>query len=282
MGTTYNIMQTLEAAYKRLPFSAQTRMWHRQLLEKYAPWILSPAFSGNLTIYTLTFNESLLIQFMIDHYRSRFPNCHIVVYDNSSTDDTVEIAKRNHCEIRHYETHNTLNDLIHMQIKNTCWKDAKTDWVLVCDLDELLDINMHDLKEEDFSGKTIIKSECWHMINLENNYDVSSMKHGYRDADDQIYDKCLLFNKKYIKEINYEEGAHVCNPVGHVKLGKTYKMYHYKYINVEREVAKCRLTAERMSEINKKNNWGFQASHAEEKIRANFEAKRRTSVKVLP
>ena len=27
----------------------------------------------NITVYTITFNESLIMQFMIDHYRKRFP-----------------------------------------------------------------------------------------------------------------------------------------------------------------------------------------------------------------
>ena len=53
----------------------------------------------NITIYTLAYNEALIIQFIIDFYRKRFPDCHIVVYDNKSTDNTVEIAKNNNCEI---------------------------------------------------------------------------------------------------------------------------------------------------------------------------------------
>ena len=44
-----------------------------------------------ITIYTFTYNEELLIKFMIDHYKLRFPNCKIIVYDNESTDNTKKL-----------------------------------------------------------------------------------------------------------------------------------------------------------------------------------------------
>jgi len=31
-----------------------------------------------ITVHTMAYNEEVLIQFMIDHYRSRFPKCHAV------------------------------------------------------------------------------------------------------------------------------------------------------------------------------------------------------------
>ena len=221
-----------------------------------------------ITIYTLTYNEELLIQFMIDHYRSRFPGCHIVVYDNNSTDRTVEIAKANGCEIRGYPSGNTLNDGLHAQIKNTCWKDAKTDWVLTCDLDELLDITSEELKYEESIGSTIIKTESWSLVNMENNLDFKSMNHGFRDSG---YDKSMLFNKKFIKEMNYGVGCHNCNPIGTVKFSKPYSMYHYKYINADLIVQKSAETAKRLSDINRKNKWGHQCLRDEAEIRRDFE-----------
>ena len=48
-----------------------------------------------ITIFTIAYNESVLMKFMIDHYRSKFPNCRIVVYDNMSTDGCDKIASYN-------------------------------------------------------------------------------------------------------------------------------------------------------------------------------------------
>ena len=235
-----------------------------------------------ITIYTITYNEELLMQFMIDHYRSRFPGCRIIVNDNSSNDKTVAICKANNCEVRPYNSGNTLNDILHMRIKNSCWKDAKTDWVLVSDLDELFDVNEQQLKEEEAEGTTILKAEGWQMVNMEDNLDIVNMKHGYRQAGETAYDKCMIFNKKHIKEINYCPGAHSCNPIGNVKYGKTYKMYHYRFINADLEVAKVKETIKRLSAENKKYGCGVQRCMASEaQIRADFNG-RRGATKILP
>ncbi|MEK6881196.1 MAG: glycosyltransferase, partial [Nanoarchaeota archaeon] len=81
----------------------------------------------NITIHTLAFNEELVLKFMIDHYRARFSECHIVVYDNKSTDKTVEIAKANNCEVREMDTGGVADEEICINIKNSCWKNATTD-----------------------------------------------------------------------------------------------------------------------------------------------------------
>jgi len=231
-----------------------------------------------ITVYTLAYNESLLIQFMIDHYRSRFPGCHIVIYDNSSTDNTVEIAKANGCEIRTYDSGGTLNDGLHMRIKNSCWKDAKTDWVLVCDLDELLDINEEQLKQEEALGNTKIKTEGWTLVNMEDNYDFKNMKYGVRDIQ---CDKDVLFNKKHIQEINYGAGCHKSFSIGNIQYSQPYILYHYKHINVNLNIFKYQTTAKRLSEENKKNGWGLHCLWTEQQMIDYFNEKRKKAIKIL-
>jgi len=231
-----------------------------------------------ITVYTLTYNEELLMQFMIDHYRSRFPGCRIVVYDNSSTDKTVEIAKANNCEVRTYDSGGTLNDGLHMRIKNSCWKDATTDWVVVCDLDEMLDILPDELKHEESLGTTVIKAEGWTYVNLGDDLDVSKFTHGIRDGG---YDKNVLFNKKHIREINYGVGCHGCNPIGNVKFGsKQYVMYHYRDIHPDIAVQHAKTTASRLSADNRRYGWGIQCTRTEKEIRDDFERLRKVAIEV--
>ena len=52
-----------------------------------------------ITIYTIAYNEEVMLPFMIKWYRERFPECKIVVYDNFSTDKTEEIALSNDCQV---------------------------------------------------------------------------------------------------------------------------------------------------------------------------------------
>lgn len=233
-----------------------------------------------ITVYTMAYNEEVLMQFMLDHYRSRFPNCKIIAYDNQSTDNTVDILSKNGCEIRQYISNNQIDDFKLRNHKNNCWKDAETDWVLVCDVDELLDINESDLKKEESLGNTIISSEGWNMVNMENNFDFPNIKYGFRASQ---YDKSYLFNRKFIKEINYVPGGHFSNPIGLVKKStNAYKLYHYKYINPDYHVKRYKMTADRLSETNKTHGMGLYYIDTPEHIRESFEAERTRVVKVIP
>jgi hypothetical protein len=158
------------------------------------------------------------------------------------------------------------------QLKNNCWRNSPTDWVLICDPDELLDINQDQLKNEENTGTTVIKSEGWNMVNLEDNYDFANIKHGTRVPQ---YDKSYLFNKKYIRDINYSCGCHNANPIGIInRSSAVYKLYHYHCINPDYLVARYQWTAKRLSDNNKRNGMGTYNIKTEEEIRAAYEGGR--------
>lgn len=231
-----------------------------------------------ITVYTLTYNEELLIEFMITHYRLRFPNCRIVIYDNISTDKTVEIARKNGCEVIPFNTNNQYREDRQVELRNNCWKDALTDWVLMCDLDELVDINNTKLNQEQKKGTTIIKTETYDMINLTNNLDLTRMKHGVKSP---LPGKFCLFNKKFIKAMNYGPGSHSCNPEGQVVYSqKIYKLYHYNSINTKTTIKKFKERAQRMSKENLQNGWGFHYLMTPDQIRQEYLEERAKAIKV--
>lgn len=233
-----------------------------------------------ITVYTLAYNEEVFLQYMIDHYRKRFPGCHIIVNDNQSTDHTKEIALANNCEVVYFDTNNQIDDAKITNLKNNCWKQAKTDWVLVCDVDELLNINEEQLKTESAVGTTIIRSEGWNMVNMKDNYDFVNIKHGCRVSQ---YDKSYLFKKSEIININYSVGAHHANPQGRNQTSQNiYKLYHYKCINPDYLVERFKWTAARMSQLNIKNGWGiYWLNQTEESIRAGFNGGRTGAIKII-
>jgi len=218
----------------------------------------------NLTIYTITYNEQFILPFFIKWYRDRFPECKIVVFDNMSIDNTVKIALENNCEVRQYDTEGKLSDSKYLEIKNNCWKDAKTDWVLITDADEFLDIKPEDLNTD----QTLFKSKGYNMCNVESLENVLDIKHGIEAVQ---YDKVVCFNKRYIKEINYTPGCHSCNPKGDViYTSKTPKLLHMKFINEDLLVEKYKSYASRLSEENLKQNWGYHYKEQENNIRESF------------
>ena len=116
------------------------------------------------------------------------------------------------------------------------------------------------------------------MVNMQDNYDIPSIKYGTRNYN---YDKYMLFNKKYIQEINYGAGAHKCNAIGTIIDSQPYKMFHYKFINSELSLAKHHLTVQRLSEDNKKNGWGYpQILRTEEQVLAEFMDERSRAIKI--
>lgn len=232
-----------------------------------------------LTIFITTYNEEIIIKFMIDHYRLNFPNCNIILRDNQSTDKTVEIALQNNCEVISYDTGGEIDDFFLRDLKNNCWKNAKTDFVLVCDPDELLMINESQLKQEELAGATIINTQGYDMVNMEDNFDLPNIKYGSADNN---YSKSILFNKKFIKEINYECGAHKSNPVGSVKLSHNiYDLYHYKFINQEYLIDRFKLTKKRLSKKNIQYGMGAYNSLPENEIKNMFKYRRENAKKIF-
>ncbi len=228
---------------------------------------------SNITIYVLAYNEIHRMKFMIDHYRARFPQCNIVVYDNASNDGSPQVARDNGCEVRDYShlSGGTLNDGLHARMKSSVWKDAPTDWVIIADLDEMLDITAAELAEEEAKGTTIITTEAYTMINMGNDYDLDKMSKESKGIRDGGYDKKICFNKKFIKDINFGVGSHSANPVGEVKFSeKAYIIHHWRDLNEDHLVQKSGATAQRLSADNRRFGWGYQCTRPEAELRADY------------
>jgi glycosyltransferase involved in cell wall biosynthesis len=217
-----------------------------------------------ITIYTITYNESHIIEYFIKWYRDRFKDCKIVVYDNESTDNTKEIAESLGCEVITYSTNNKLSDSKYLEIKNNVWKQAKTDWVIVCDVDEFLEVNESHLN----TNQTLYKAKGFNMFNLDNLEDITQVQYGLEAIQ---YDKTILFNKRYIKEINYGAGCHTCNPSGDIIYTDINPpLYHMKFLNVDLLVEKYKSYASRLSDENLRMKWGYHYQQAEQDIRDSF------------
>jgi glycosyltransferase involved in cell wall biosynthesis len=218
-----------------------------------------------ITIIVITYNEEFILPHFIKWYRDRFPNCKIVVYDNESTDGTKNIclSTPNLTYIPYY-TGNKLSDSTYLKIKNNAWKHAQTDWVIVCDADEFLDITPEDLN----TNQTLFKSKGYNMFNLDNLEDITQVAYGLPAVQ---YDKIVCFNKKYITDINYGAGCHDAQPQGAVIFSSVNPpLYHMKFMNVDMLVEKYRVYASRLSDENKQMRWGYHYEQEEWRIREEF------------
>lgn len=230
-----------------------------------------------MTIFTITYNEELMLPIFVQHYRNRFPNCNIVVYDNYSTDNTVLIAKSLNCEVIQYDTGNKLSDTKYLEIKNNCWKDING-WVIVADCDELLDIDQLMLINLDNHGCTLIQATGYNMVNFNDDLNIESIVYGVRAKS---YDKTICFNAAKIKEINYGPGAHSCSPIGLQRYTVLkIKLWHYKYINIDYMIKRHAEYGNRLSDENIKKGYGAHYLYTPEQITNEFNEAKKNAIKI--
>ncbi len=225
-----------------------------------------------ITIHQICYNEIALLKFSYNFYKKRFPNAIFILHDNNSNDGSVQLANELGYEIRPFETNGEMDDATLQNIKNNCWKNDTTDWIIVADMDELIDISENDLLLEERNGINIINTFGFNMINLNKEFNLDSMVYGFRE--DTVYDKRLIFNKKFITDMNYDVGAHNCNPFGNNINFSTHRfnLLHYKYLSEEYIVNRYKELNNRQSGNNVKNSWSTHYKIHEYELREYYKS----------
>lgn len=164
-------------------------------------------------------NEEEILPLYLEHYKKMFPGCIINVFDNGSTDGSVELCRVAGCNIGHFPKY---NEFALQNFKNNIWKLSKADWIIVCDIDELVQVSQADLDQLD--DVDVIWFKGYNMLDVELNSDPRSFHTG---CESLSYDKCAMFRSS-IKDINYGVGAHEANPAPGTKYSKhKYFLLHY-------------------------------------------------------
>lgn len=236
-----------------------------------------------ITIFTIAYNEELMLPFFVLHYRKNFPDCRIVIYNNMSTDRTKDLAVSLGCEVIDYDTGGKLSDQTYLDIKNNCWKRIETEdgdrWVMIVDMDEFCEINDAQLSAESHAGVTVIDFIGYNMVNHANNFDITGITQGVRAPS---YDKRYCFNAAKIFEINYLPGCHRANPRGLfiTSLGQ-YRCLHYKYVQIDYMIKRHAHYASRLSDENIKKGWGFHYKFSPDAITEEFIQAQHNAIKIL-
>jgi len=195
-------------------------------------------------LYTLTYNEEEILPFFFQHYEGVVDK--FFIYDNNSTDGTIEICKkRKNTKVIKWDSNKKLNEFKLTEMRNTIWKKSKgkCDFVIMCDADEFLyfpsmTMLFRMLKRKKYS---VVKPTGYGMVSKK------FPAFGFERITDQVtrgfraplMDKCVVFNPNVITDMNFSLGSHYCMPEGVVKVYKPKdikfgpQLLHYKALGVD-------------------------------------------------
>lgn len=229
--------------------------------------------------YAVCWNEEKILPFMFQHYDTMVSQ--YFIYDNSSTDLSLQIIERNpKAKVIPFKT-NGFNDEIQIDIKNQCWKQSrgKADYVIVCDVDELLYVPEYEkfLAELEKSNISLPLSKGFDMCSdrfPEFSATLLLINKVNKGVYNRDYSKCVLFSPYKIVDINYEPGAHFCHPYGLVRISEQpiYNLLHYKNIGIDYVIDRYRQYRKRMSKENIEKGYAQQYFEEESAIKENFKS----------
>jgi len=183
-------------------------------------------------------NGHEMLPLYLKHYTNSFPGAKINIYMSNYPEDykgyEVPLLNKYGCNIDTVELDKTekyYQYRLTKEVKNylkkekefrdSIWKESKADWVILCDIDEILMISDDELKNED---DDIIQFTGYYMKRYNKKSKFNQLTYGFYNT---YYDKPSIF-KPTIKEMNFSLGQHTCKPTTTKIKKSNYKLLHYK------------------------------------------------------
>jgi glycosyltransferase involved in cell wall biosynthesis len=247
-----------------------------------------------IAVFAVCFNEEKMLPHFLNHY-TRFAD-RIVIWDNQSTDRSVEIAlSYAGVEVESFDTGGNFSEVALTRIRNECWKGCGADIAIVCDIDEILHA------PEDLAGffarknADVFRPTGFEMVADEFPSDYARLitdqvKEGVRHEG---YSKPVAFRPGVIREMNFSYGSHAARPVAErdirvyesARYSDTLKLLHYKNLGVEYKYAHNSAVGARIRQPEHHANGAVLGNHFlldYDTTRGDFEAWKAKATRVIP
>lgn len=226
-----------------------------------------------IDVFSLCYNEEIILPYFLNHYKKFVRN--ITIYDNMSTDNSVNIMNEYGVNVIPYDTQGKLEESELLNIKNNSWKGSDADWVIVCDTDELI-YHENIIEVLTNTHANHIVTEGYEMISetlpTTKGQIYEELKFGYFKPD---YSKPCLFKPSEVTNINFTPGCHTAEPTGPNLISiqdSGIKLLHYKYLNREVLIKKYEHYKVRQSEEMIQNGWGNYQEWDADVINSQFDS----------
>jgi len=229
-----------------------------------------------IDVHCISYNEEKIIPYFVKHYEKFCRK--IYVWDNYSTDATIEMAKSlsNKVEVNSWYADDKMNDFLHIELKQSFrTKSLDADFVIVVDCDEFLEVDLDYLMECKKNKVTIPKVIGIEMFSNSFNFksSIDSVQHGLIKPN--LAKRCI-FNP--VIHMKWDVGCHPSqrgNQLLATLGGKEDKkancfMKHYKWVNLDYVIERYRSYGSRLSNENKKYGLGFHYLKSESDIRLEY------------
>lgn len=249
--------------------------------------------SYDLIVHAACYNEERMLPFFLDYYSKIAKK--IVVYDNYSTDKSVDIVKSySNTKIIPFDTSEKVSDFKLTKLKNNCWKGDDSEYSIICDIDEFIySNNFSKLLENtlDFDAYIPIGFQMVSDFFPDCNVQIfEQIKSGYRD---DVFGKMALIRPKKLLATNYNHGAHSANPIASTRLlGRAnvfkaadskldLKLLHYKNLGFEYLYQRISMAKARLGDDTLKHGLGIHYTYSEEKWKKEYEEMLLKSTQVI-
>lgn len=216
--------------------------------------------------YFVGWRDIYYLPFVKKHYGSFCER--LVLYDQFSTDGTVELALELGFEVRSFGDPKEFDELCRIRVKNNCWKESRdlgVDYVIVADADEFVTIPLG------------MKASLPRVVGLNMmsrdlpKEDIFEIKNG---RPYNVYAKQAVFCPERIQEINFTPGGHRCSPIGEIsREGAPATMFHYAQIGgSEKEALRHKIYVSHLGEKAFEGSFGNHYLIPEEEKRCIWES----------
>lgn len=212
-----------------------------------------------LEVFTTSWNERNTILELINFYRSLVPDCLIHVQDNMSTDDTKQVCKENNVKFTTFDTNNQMDENTLIHLRNSSWKNSTAYYVIVCDSDELVEINKDKLVEN-------LKDLKWTVAKCKG-IELFGNDKSFKDANYGVYSegysKKVLWLKDAIQQSSLAPGSHSATFIPNKGFEILYSqdppvLYHTKWIDYKSGIARQNQIKQKgVSQHSKSRGWNF-------------------------
>ena len=228
--------------------------------------------------FTICYNEAKMLPYFLRHY-TQYGS--VTVFDNESTDDSVNVAKSWGANVFSFNSDKKYREDILTHLRNACWKESKADWIIIVDVDEFIYHRNLPLTLSRSYG-TVIMPRMFEMISDE-----------FPTTDGQIYEevnmgvelrgKMCIFKPKDIINMNYEPGNHFARPEGNFQIDVKTEIVslHYKFLSLEYVIKRYDELYSRQSNENETNNWGWHMAKRPEEFQKDFEEMKTRLIKII-